>query len=176
MSYDFKPNNPPRNKYAVLQCTPQVAATEDVKHEPKSSAQVAVWAVPLALPQSGALKRKIKRSRNCPVSIRITQAEKSSLRRRAQAVGISVNAYLKACALIGEYVPPYPPDILQELRRVHWELTRQGHNLNQMAKHLNDGSLTPRHGFSKLDAIEAPLSRALDAVGKALTWGKTYPE
>ena len=74
------------------------------------------------------------------VGVRVTEAEAAELRERAQAARLSVGAYLRRRAL-GQRVRMAADRRLgaAELR----ELNRIGVNLNQMARAMNSGAVSP---------------------------------
>jgi hypothetical protein len=85
-------------------------------------------------------------SRLAPFSLRLTSAERSQL--ESQAGGMSLSAYIKSVVFAAD-APKYrkrrkPPVAEQQLLAevlARLGQTRQANNLNQIAKHLNQGTL-----------------------------------
>jgi hypothetical protein len=137
----------------------------------KSSAQVETLVGPrkVAPPKSCGLKPK--RRRASPVKVRLNESENEQVREEARRAEMSVNAFIK-CAILGNR---YDPKMRIQLLSLNRELTAHGRNLNQIAKHLNGGTLAPSQGVAMLDTIRVPLVRALNAVKKALVQGAPQP-
>ena len=81
----------------------------------------------MARPRLGESERRTR-----TIGVRVTEAEETELRERAQAARLSMGAYLRRRAL-GERVR-----MAAELR----ELNRIGVNLNQMARALNSRAVS----------------------------------
>ena len=88
----------------------------------------------MARPRLGESERRTR-----TIGVRVTEAEETELRERAQAARLSVGAYLRRRAL-GQRVRIAAERRLgaAELR----ELNRIGVNLNQMARALNSGAVS----------------------------------
>lgn len=147
------------------------------KGNTKSYAQVAG----LVIPNPGALKRNggatilgITKRRPSPLTIRLTDQQKKTIRAKAQAAGVSVNEYAKAVMLGSDYRPPLSKEACRQLLALGWELGRQGHNLNQIARHLNAGSKTPEQANNALAVIRDELGDAYRAVFDTLANGREY--
>jgi len=137
--------------------------------EQKSSAQVEAWVAPRRVqPKSGGLKPK-RRNRSHPLGIRFIGNELAMVRTKAKVAGYTVNAYVRAAALGSDYKPPIDPELRKVLLALNRELTRQGTNLNQIAKHLNSGQLSPSHGETMLDVLNRSMLKTHMAVRHALT-------
>jgi hypothetical protein len=166
-----------------LQTVAQVLTKEGVtRNFSKSSAQVESWVLPRAvLPNSGELKLKnitckkkkgtTTSKRPSPLSVRLSECQKETVRAKAREAAMPVNAFVKY-ALLGT---DYDPNLRNLLHKTYCELTRQGINLNQIAKKLNSGMATPSQGIAVLEAIREPLIRTLRTVGNALTRGQPMP-
>jgi predicted HicB family RNase H-like nuclease len=130
-----------------------------------SVAQVETLVEPpnVALPKSCGLKPKKRRTG--PLNIRINESEKRTLDFRAKQAELTLHAFVK-CVLLGS---GYDYKLRTQLLMLNRELTVQGRNLNQIAKHVNSGTATPSQSVDMLDAIRVPLGRALYAVRNALT-------
>jgi hypothetical protein len=133
----------------------------------KSYAQVAtsLVAMPLAKSSVPAPPKRIR----ITISVQFTEHQRAIIRKKAKDINLSVNAYIKAVALQADYKPPLNPELCKALRDLNAELTAQGRNLNQIAKHLNGGTATLGQGMAMLDSIRGPLVRALQAV-KTTLW------
>jgi hypothetical protein len=124
----------------------------------KSYAQVETYVVPhVALQKSGGLKPR--RASSHPLSIRLNKSQHELVRQKAKQAEMSVSAFVK-CLILGLDYDPHMQKLFLALNR---ELTAQGRNLNQIAKHLNNGGASAE-GVAMLDAIRTPLMRALYAV------------
>ena len=149
----------------------------------KSSAQVESWVIPQAvIPNSCGLKPKsiihkkttkatALRKRPSPLTVRLSEDQKETVRTKAREAAMPVNAFVKY-ALLGTN---YDPTLRDLMGRTYSELTRQGINLNQIAKQLNGGTATPAQGIAMLEAMRVPWRQALHAVGNALTGGGPMP-
>ena len=82
----------------------------------------------MARPRLGESERRTR-----TIGVRVTGAEEAELRGRAQAARLSMGSYMRRRAL-GQRVR-----MAAELR----ELNRIGVNLNQMARAMNSGAVSP---------------------------------
>ena len=89
----------------------------------------------MARPRLGESERRTR-----TIGVRVTEAEAEELRERSQAARLSMGAYMRRRAL-GQRVRVAASRRLgaAELR----ELNRIGVNLNQMARALNSGAVSP---------------------------------
>lgn len=88
------------------------------------------------------------------VNARLNESEWQQLEERRALVKMQRGEYLRAAAF-----SQLPPSLPAVNRDAYLELTRIGHNLNQIAKHFNAGELP------ELDA----LRREIDVARKAIT-------
>jgi hypothetical protein len=142
----------------------------------KSSAQVATSVTQSVLQKSCGLKPKSfneQKSETC--SVRFQAGELAIIKIKAQRAGVSTNTYIRAASLDSDYKQPLTPELKKTLLVVVRELTAQGNNLNQIAKHLNGGMATPNQAMSMLDSIRVPLVRALLAARNAIVQGAPQP-
>ncbi len=140
------------------------------KGNTKSYAQVATLVSP---PKSGALKRDGNTGkRPNPLTIRLTEKQRKSIKAKAQAARITVNQYAKAALLDSEYRPPLPPELRGQLLDLYRELTRHGTNLNQIARQLNTGTMATEEASDALGALKAELRETYQAVCTALANGR----
>ena len=92
------------------------------------------------------------------VGVRVTEAEATELRERAQAARLSMGAYLRRRGL-GQRVRMATERRLgaAELR----ELNRIGVNLNQMARAMNAGAAAPAGTREAVEQVSELVARAL---------------
>ena len=83
-----------------------------------------------------------KRQRSASIGVRLTSEERAELDRRADAAGLSLAAYLRACGLgdAGPRATRKPPVANQEMVRILGPLGTIGSNLNQLARAVNRGA------------------------------------
>ncbi len=135
----------------------------------KSFAQVETLVSP---PQSGGLKPGMKRRRN-PLTVRLCNADREAIRARAMEAGFpTLNAYARAALLGSDYKPPKAPEMIQSLLKLNLELTRQGVNLNQIAKHLNSGLISGGQGETMVSALARSTLQTHRAIRQALAHGE----
>ena len=159
-------------------CVPKAEYQEEYQQEEigntKSSTQVANLVLP---PNSGALKREgipsgVTRNRPNPLTIRLSEEHKKIIRVKAQAAGITVNEFAKAVMLGSDYRPPLSAELFSCLLDLHRELTRQGTNLNQIARQLNAGILNHDRVYQLLAALAPELTKAYAAIYATLANGR----
>ena len=95
----------------------------------------------LDLPVEEALRLEIEREEkrfNRFVSVRLTRAEKETLKERADAYGMSLSDFARTVMLSGLKEPPPPRTDPAALRLLAFELSKVGTNLNQLAKRANE--------------------------------------
>jgi hypothetical protein len=87
--------------------------------------------------------RKPKRQRQHVLPLRADDTERAEMEARASASGLSLGAYLRACALgdAGPRARRRPPVEREQLGRANAEINRVGNNLNQIARALNEAAL-----------------------------------
>lgn len=113
------------------------------------------------------------RQRQALLGFRATPTEHAEIAARAERAGLTVSGYLRALAFGKDTPQPRaakrPPVEKQALVNLSAELGRVGNNINQIARHLNQGKDFEAgafaHYYAKLDAI-------LDAITAALSGGK----
>lgn len=107
-----------------------------------------------------------RRQRRNVEQFRTDDAEHAKLEARAGEAGLSVGAYLRACALdtAGPRARRRAPVDRELLARTNAELNRVGNNLNQIARALNEIVLeeteSPRDRLAELVAELVPSNRA----------------
>ncbi len=139
----------------------------------KSYAQVATYV------QRQAVERKScglkpENSRVSHIGIRFSPQEREFVVQQAQRSHLTISEYIRASALGPGYAATIDPMKRQLLTDTLRELNRQGNNLNQIARHLNGGNLTPDQGDRELALLAHSLMAAQRMVRRALAEGKTY--
>ena len=123
-------------------CEAHVSAPEHIDEAAPASQAPAVIHLPhLPPPANLVRKRKPKRQRQHVEQFRTDDAEHAQLVAKSRAAGLSVGAYVRACAL-GDAGPRARrrATIDRELLAINnAALNRVGSNLNQIAKALNQG-------------------------------------
>jgi hypothetical protein len=131
-------------------------------------------------PRSGSQKRRQRR-----ISIGLEPTELDAVNERAEAAGMSRNAYIRL-AVLGDPGPravPRPPvekallgQAVGQLGRAAGQIGRIGNNLNQLAHQANAGRVLPAAAlepvFADVKAATAEMREAVAAVMKAL--GRDY--
>ena len=113
------------------------------------------------------------RKRTRPLTIRLDAQEREELERRAEAAGVSLAAYVREKCLGGSGPrsrrrPAYDRD---ELIRLLGQAGKIGSNVNQIARHLNQGGrILHNHIEEALSAVEV-ISRKILIV---LSGGNDY--
>jgi len=131
--------------------------------------QVETLVVPQAArPKSGGLKPRRKQA--SPINVRLNESEKEVVQKKARQAEMSVHAFMRY-QILG---PDYDPHLRKLFLSLNRELTAQGRNFNQIAKHMNNGGGSVE-ATGMLDAIRVPLIRALLAIKEALARGMPQP-
>ena len=143
----------------------------------KSDAQVAPLVLPpVVIPKSGELKLKDFKStsgkRPSPLTLRASESQREIIRRKAREAGVSVGRFILDTVLGAEAKPRPDPAWTQALLATNLELTRQGNNLNQIAKHMNGGKVAPAEAEGLLGAIARSMLMTHKAIRAALTQGR----
>lgn len=135
----------------------------------KSFAQVETLVSP---PQSDGLKPGLRKRRN-PLTVRLCDADREVIRARAVEAGCdTLNAYARAALLGSDYKPPKDLEMVQSLLKLNLELTRQGVNLNQIAKHLNAGLISEGQGEAMITVLARSTLQIHRAIRRALAPGE----
>ena len=123
-------------------CEAHVSAPEHIDEAAPASQAPAIIHLPhLPPPADLARKRKPKRQRQHVEQFRTDDAEHAQLVAKSRAAGLSIGAYVRACAL-GDAGPRARrrATVDRELLAINnAALNRVGSNLNQIAKALNQG-------------------------------------
>jgi len=119
---------------------------------------------------SGELK--LDGSRTSRIVIRFTKEEKDHIGSQAEKVRMPLANYIRLTLF---RLPSLDPERNKLLHKLNFELTKQGTNLNQIAKHLNGGTASIDQGNSMLAIIARSLLSAHNSVKQALAAGKAEP-
>jgi hypothetical protein len=110
-----------------------------------------------------------KRQRGKVISVRVSPDEETALLAKAQAAGLSLGSYLRACALgeAGPRAKRSPPVNALLLAHAVAELNKAGSNLNQIARVVNTAGLfDPRDTSEVLDQVRGAVAEIRTAVGR----------
>jgi hypothetical protein len=118
---------------------------------------------------SGELK--LDKTRTFRIVIRFTKEEREYVGSQAEKARLPIANYVRLVVL---RLPGLDPERNKLLLKANYELTKQGVNLNQIAKHLNEGAARPDEGDSLLAMITRSLLLAHKSVKAALTEGRHY--
>lgn len=158
-----------KDGYFTMPVSEDMAARQEPKTEKSpSSAQVESFVCQHSGSQnSGELK--LDGSRPCRIVVRFTKEEKEYVGIQAEKARMPVSNYVRLTLL---KLPSLDPERNKLLHKSNFELTKQGTNLNQIAKHLNGGTASLDEGNSMLAIIARSLLSAHKSVKQALTEGK----
>lgn len=107
--------------------------------------------------ESRAEKRRAKHARQF-LSVRVTDAEKETVKTRATAYGMSVSDFARTVLLSGLKEPPPPRTDPAAVRHLAFELSKVGTNLNQLARRANEAAkLGGDKELASLLALETSL-------------------
>lgn len=151
----------------------QQKSVEQNSQNYKSYAQVAPSVQRQAVSQR-ACGLKPGESRVSHIGIRFSRQEREFIVQQAKNTSLTLSEYIRASALGPGYAATIDPMKRQLLKDAIRELNRQGNNLNQIARNLNAGNLTPNQAERELSRLELSLIAAQRAVRAALTEGKSY--
>ncbi len=105
------------------------------------------------------LNNKVNRKDNKQISFRVSESEYLDLERSAKVLNISVPAFVKKKAQGARIVAPkIGAKEAQELAR---QLAKIGGNLNQLAKHANQGGNVPAQALQELQSEVAEIWQQL---------------
>jgi hypothetical protein len=145
------------------------SAVKRLNQKAKSSAQVESYVKRSAvLHNSSGLKPE--KARSVHLGIRLDFQERERLAEQAERNNLSTSQYVRLMLLKS---PLLDPERNSLLHKVHFELTKQGTNLNQIAKQLNAGAVTNGQGASMVAMISRSLMTAHQAILQALSEGRT---
>jgi len=149
---------------AIFVSQPTVVTPEPILEKSSTQVAVLVGPKPCGLKPKGSTKKK----RPSPLSIRASEEQKKILQEKAKAVAIPLGRYVLAAALGFDYRPPANPELTKALLMLSRELTAQGNNLNQVAKHVNMGKASPDECDGMLGILGRSMLQTHRAVRKAL--------
>ena len=144
----------------------------DQKGNTKSSAQVAHDVCHAGgIHSAGGLKPDGRRSHR--IVIRFTAIERCTIVEQARTARLTTSQYVRLILLNN---PGLDPDRNRLLLKANYQLSRHGTNLNQIAKSLNTGDITPDQAAQAVAALRQEFSNAYSDVGKALANGRKYED
>jgi hypothetical protein len=150
-------------------CTRNVPVGHQNADKAKSYAQVESF-VRQHVVRHNSGELKLRDSRPCRIITRLSEKERETILRQAKEACLTVSEYIRLTLLKS---PSLDPERHQLLLKANFELTKQGTNLNQIAKHLNAGTGKPSQGASLLAVISRSLMKAHMAVRQALAEGRS---
>jgi hypothetical protein len=106
---------------------------------------------------------------------RYSATEREIVHRKADTASLSVNGYIRAVTLGSDYKPPVDPEMRQTLLALKHELTAQGNNLNQVAKHLNSNPSPLPSILRAIKPLAEAILKTLDRVRAVLCGGQPAP-
>lgn len=163
----------PSGAYQKLKNMQQTSDTLIVKQsvkKSKSSAQVETFVGQHAVRQiSCGLKPEEKRKSR--VTTRFSHEERKKLVGRAQKARLTLSEYMRVVTLES---PALDPERHKLLLKTNYELTRQGVNLNQIAKRLNAGRGSTACAEGMLAELFDALMEVQKMVHQALSEGRSY--
>ncbi len=114
-------------------------------------------------PRSGSEERQRKHVR----AARFDDTEVADLEARASATGLTVGAFLRACALetAGPRARRRAPVDRELLALTNADLNRVGNNVNQIAYALNSGQEPPSYMAEAMDELRGVLAAIRRALG-----------
>jgi hypothetical protein len=114
-------------------------------------------------PRSGSEARQRKHVR----ATRLDDDEVADLEARASETGLTVGAFLRACALetAGPRARRRAPVDRELLAQTNADLNRVGNNVNQIAYALNSGKEPPSHVGATMDELRGVLAVIRRALG-----------
>jgi Mobilization protein NikA len=114
-------------------------------------------------------KRRGKYARQF-LSVRMTDAEKETIKRRAASYGMKVSNFARAVLLSDLKEPPPSRTDPALIRGLMWELSKVGTNLNQLAARANEaGKVSADRKARVLLDMEAELRGLTDQIANALS-------
>lgn len=144
----------------------------------KSFAQVAPSVSPhvVSPKAAGGLKPNVRQNvrrdkRPNPLTVRLSDHEMESIRAKAAVAGCTLHGYCRASILGSDYKPKLGPELREVFLKLNLELTRQGNNLNQIARHVNSQTALPKDSESMLDVIGRSMLRTHSSIREALSQG-----
>lgn len=92
------------------------------------------------------------------INLRLTEAERTEIIRRASRAGLSISEYLRRCALRDRNGPTIDVST-DHLKQLHTDLKRAGNLCNQIARELNTNH--------RPDAVIEDTNRAMQSLERA---------
>ncbi len=116
---------------------------------------------------------KPDRRRDFRIVIRFRASERARIVKHAQDCRQTVSQYVRLVLLNDPGLDPQRHSLLM---KINYQLTRQGTNLNQIAKQLNMEAITPDQAAQAVAALRQEFSEVYSSVGKALANGRKYED
>jgi hypothetical protein len=165
----IRPSNPrPKPQRTFVVTAKPLNELSDKRLNRKSSAQVEIGVTP---PRSCELKLGREKRRN-PLTVRLSDNDREQIREKAQSAGCSLNAYVRASMLGSDYKPPADPALTEALRKLNFELTKQGTDINQVARQLNAGLISPDQAESMMVMLTRSTMQIHKSIREAMAQGK----
>jgi len=101
----------------------------------------------------------------------VSQEEADYIEAKAQRAKMSISGYLRSITLGPDYQSPHDPERIGALLKLNRELTIQGHQLKQIAEHLNSGTMNLEESMSLLKSLRDPLVKSLKNLQPMLVLG-----
>ena len=156
-------------------CAPMCTISDPLRSKNKSYAQVESLVAPGVHQTSRGLKPN-QRKRPSPRGVRYASYDEIRVvEGKARDAGMSTNSFIRAVTLGSSYKPPRDPELVHALLGLNRELTAQGNNLNQIARHVNTGKTSQNDPESMLDVVGRSILRTHHAVRRALVPIKVEP-
>jgi len=161
--------SPPRTSESVVTPTRPVKSVSS-----KSYAQVETSVLRQGVTQKSCGLKPRKKER-APLTVRYSEDQIKLLDAKAKEAGVTRSEYIRRLSLGGDYIPTNDRELTRILFVINRELTRQGNNLNQIARQLNGRIITQAQGESMLDVLGTSMLETHKAVRKTLARGETEP-
>ena len=163
------PHAPPEQPQPIAEGRSTAAAGVEPK-PPRRARQRAADGQGEGIAEAKARSGSENRQRKHVARIRLDDAELAKLEERSRAAGLTVGAYLRACALetAGVRAKPRATIDREVLARVNADLNRVGNNVNQIAHALNIGLDSPHSVAAAMADLRGVLAVIRRAAG--------YPE
>jgi len=101
------------------------------------------------------------------IDIRVTETERETLKARARAAGVTVAEYIRLLARLGGELPQVDVD-MKLFQKMYTELRKQGGNINQIAKTLNQGFQPDSDVQRRINAALEKNERATAEIARLL--------
>jgi len=106
------------------------------------------------------------------IDVRVSEAEREALKARARAAGVSVAEYIRQLAHLGGELPKRVVD-MKLFQEIYTELRKQGGNLNQVARNLNQGLLPSEDVQHRIGVALEKNEKATAEIARLLVEART---